>query len=84
MKTILEFSSPDDDFILQEHLNAHKHALIVDQLWDRIFRPYFKHGYSDLPEELAFFVQNSDDLRKFMDFLSNEYHALISEVSDND
>lgn len=47
MKHIIEFNLPNDQCELDIHLSASKNAIIVEDIWNRLFRPAHKHGFHD-------------------------------------
>lgn len=79
MKHTIEFNLPEDAERLECHLQAEKNHYAREEVWNRVFRPFYKHGYSTAPEEIKYFIQNSDELHKFMDFLVEEYRDIYKE-----
>ena len=79
MRHIIEFKLPEDSERLECHLQAEKNHLAKAEVWNRIFRPFYKHGYSNAPEEIKEWIQESDELHKFMSFLAEEYHDIYRE-----
>jgi hypothetical protein len=46
MKVILEFCPYEDSDALDAALNGAKYRDKLDEIWQQVFRPYRKHGYS--------------------------------------
>jgi hypothetical protein len=55
MKATLEFSLPEDQDEFKNAVDGWKYKSAMDDVWDELFRPRWKHGYSD---------QTLEDLRK--------------------
>ena len=47
MKVTLKFELPAENDEYQDAINGQKNSIILDEIWNRVFRPYYKHGYAD-------------------------------------
>lgn len=47
MKATLEFNLPEEQEEHELALNGHKYKIAVEEIWNQVFRPYYKHGYDD-------------------------------------
>jgi len=46
-KAILEFNLPEERDELMHAWNGTKNSIIIEETWNKVFRPYHKHGYAD-------------------------------------
>lgn len=76
MKAILEFTLPEER---EEFITAQKgvdYKIALDEMWSKVFRPAFKHGYSD--EELNKLLEN-EDCFKVLEKLAELYREVLDE-----
>ena len=66
MKTTLsfEFDLPEDSMQYNEIINAGKNQDLLEAIWENIFRPYHKHGYSD--QEINKLLEDENCEKLFM------------------
>jgi len=50
MKAYLVFNLPEERPEYDDAINGTKNAIIIEDIWNNVFRPYYKYGYKD--EEL--------------------------------
>jgi hypothetical protein len=48
MKGILEFSLPEEAEEYNDAINGSRYKYALDEVYEQVFRPSRKHGYSDL------------------------------------
>ena len=58
MKVILEFELPDEQEEYDTCMNAVDNEIRLNEIWEQVFRPYLKHGYSD--QKLTKLVDSKD------------------------
>ena len=46
MKAILEFSLPEESTEFHDAVNGWKYKDKFEQIWEKLFRPFHKHGYN--------------------------------------
>ena len=76
MKHIIEFNLPDDKDDLEIHLKAVKNSILIDEIWEKIFRPAHKHGYGN---EILDKLLEDKKVIAFMSELSDLYTAVLRE-----
>lgn len=88
MKAILEFNLPEErgEFELAQKGDVYKYAL--DEVWDRVFRPFYKHGYpeariNELIEKLGE-NDNGELVCELIDRLSDIYRNILDNGGIND
>ena len=80
-KAKLEFNLPEQQESFDDALKGTKYKLLVDDIWNTVFRPYFKHGYRDA--EINKILENmGDDASKLMNYLADLWHETKSEYDD--
>lgn len=47
MKAIIEFDMPQDTEKYVAAMRGAEYRTALRDIWEQMFRPYFKHGYSD-------------------------------------
>lgn len=75
MKTILEFNLPEEKEDLQDALNGTKHKHMFAEIWQKMFRPYYKHGFSS--ENLNNALQE-----KAGQIVFEELESIYKEIAD--
>lgn len=73
-KAILEFNLPEEREEHEDALKGSTYKCQLDDVWNKVFRPRHKHGYSN--EVLNKFVQTSTG-RAVMDELEKLYREAI-------
>ena len=46
MKAVLEFNLPEESEEFKNATNGWKAFMCIDEIWNKVFRPAYKHGYS--------------------------------------
>ena len=47
MKSYLRFDLPEDQEEFDDAVKGWKYKAALDDIWNTVFRPYWKHGYND-------------------------------------
>lgn len=79
MKGILEFDLPEEreDFETAQH--GWKYKCMIDDVWEKLFRPYHKHGYSNAEiNELL----EKEDCQKLLQHLEGLYREVKNSYED--
>lgn len=76
MKAILEFNLPEEREEHTEALNGWKYKLQLDEVWDKVFRPAYKHGYLD--DEINKLLED-EKCDKLFDKLADLYREVIKD-----
>lgn len=76
MKAKLIFTLPEEYEDFEHARKGSSYRDKLDDIWNDIFRPHFKHGYSD-PELHAF--SESELGGKIMTKLADMYHEIVNE-----
>ena len=80
-KAILEFNLPEEDEEFRMACNAISYSVAYEEVWNRLLRPPFKHGYPDqklqdlyksLGDKGADFVE---ELRRLYTEITQEYEV---------
>lgn len=79
MKAILEFQLPEEKQDHETALNGWRYQYKLDEVWNQVFRPAFKHGYAD--EELNKLSQSKTG-QKLIEKLAELYHQVVNESED--
>lgn len=80
-KGILEFQLPEE---MEEFKTAQRggdYKIALEEVWTRVFRPHFKHGYNN--EELRNLTEGSPLADKIIELLAEEYHAVVKEYTED-
>lgn len=77
-RATLSFNIPEEKEDFNDAMNGWKHRYQVEQIWEKVFRPYYKHGYRD--EELNKLL-SSDEGGIIINKLAELYRQVIN---DND
>ena len=74
MKAILEFDldDVDDRQAFDDAVNGTKYKIQIDEIWERLFRPSYKHGYDN---ELL----NKGESYQVIDTLARMYQEITQE-----
>lgn len=70
------FDDRDDARLL---LDAHRYKAALEDMWEKIFRPYYKHGYMD-PDlnKLTEDLKEDEHGKDVIDYLSDLYREVLS------
>lgn len=85
MKATLEFTLPDEKESFENACNGSKHKDTIEEIWNKVFRPAFKHGYSGKhADELNKLLQHDNDAireqaERVVEMLSELYQEVIHE-----
>jgi hypothetical protein len=76
MKIYVKYDMPDDkeDFELAQ--KAVKMSIAIDDMWNEVFRPFYKHGYKN--KELNDLTEN-EDVAKAIDLLAEIYREVLRD-----
>lgn len=87
MKAILEFDLDchEDRERFEKANKAEKMDIFIEEVWEQLFRPIRKHGYSDtklvkLLEELGYDEDGSLKAYELMWYLGEKYYELEKEM----
>lgn len=65
MKASLVFNLPEEQEEFNDAINGTKYKVQIEDIWNEVFRPFYKHGYRD---------------EKLNELLSNEAGSYIMEA----
>ena len=74
MKATLSFNLPEEQEEFENAVNGSKYKWKMDDIWDKVFRPAFKHGYSQ-----AGLTELSDRDYEVIEKLADIYRETIRE-----
>lgn len=69
-KHVIEFNLPEEREEMDDAINGGTYKYQLDEVWDMLFRPYYKHGYDD---EKMNELLNSKNGRYIMDYLEKKF-----------
>jgi len=69
-KHIIEFDMPEEREEMEDALNGWDYKYQLEEMWNLLFRPYYKHGYDD---EKMNQLLNSKNGRYIMDYLEKKF-----------
>ena len=81
MKGTLTYKLPEESEEFSTALNGWKYKHAMEEVWQKVFRPYFKHGYGS--EELNRLVETEDG-GKIVEALSELYLSVAKELPDRE
>jgi len=76
VKAILEFTLPEETEEYELAMNGAKAAQKLDDVWNHVFRPHYKHGYPD--EELQTLAESKNG-RRLIDLLAQRYKTVVND-----
>jgi len=76
LKATLTFNLPEEKDEFETAARAASVALALDMVWQRLFRPFHKHGY---PEGRIDQALKANDCEALIDALGIEYQAILDE-----
>jgi hypothetical protein len=79
MKGILQFDLPEEKEDFEDAQKAWKYKHTLDQVWEKLFRPAHKHGYSDAELDK---LSKTKTGRKLLDKLEEEYRLLMRGIEE--
>lgn len=62
-KATLSFNLPEEREEYEDAINGTKYKIQIDDTWNALFRPYYKHGYSD--PEINELLEKEDAVKLF-------------------
>ncbi len=74
-----DLNDPDDREAYKDANNATTYKLQLDSIWDKLFRPYWKHGYDN--EELNELLEDVK-CQRVVDLLIERYQQMMKEWED--
>lgn len=78
MRNYLKFDLPEEQEQLDDALKGSHYKWKLEEIWQEVFRPYYKHGYPD--QELNKLLDKlGDDGSVVMDKLADIYRSVISD-----
>jgi hypothetical protein len=76
MKSTLTFNLPEEQEEFQNAVSGGKYKDQIEQIWQEVFRPAFKHGYGSRYAKLQ---ELSDRDMEVIEALADIYGAVIRE-----
>ena len=76
MRAWLSFKLPEEREELETAQNGWKYESQVGEIWDRLFRPYYKHGYGKEIDNILL----DPNARKLLKYLEEQYKDIIKET----
>lgn len=80
MKAILEFVLPEDTDEFKTCQNAQRFKSAFEDVWQNLFRPYYKHGYADSEMDE---LMEDEKCRKLFEHLEKLYQEINKELLDD-
>lgn len=78
MKAILEFTLPEEREEYEDAVNGSKYRYQLNEVWEKVFRPFYKYGYED--EKLnEIFERFGEDSYELIDRLSEIYRSVVRD-----
>lgn len=78
-KAYIKFDLPEEREDLELALNAWKYKNAIDEVWNNVWRPYYKHGYNN---EVLNKLLEDKHCQALFDLLVKEYQRTIKEALD--
>lgn len=79
MKATLSFDMYEEKEAFNDAVNGGKYKAALEEIWQQVFRPAFKHGYSK-----AGLTELSDRDYEVIEKLSEIYQEVMKEYVHND
>lgn len=76
MKVTLEFELPQETEEYKLAMDGAKTRIALDDVWEKIFRPEFKHGY---PNERLNELAADPKVSEAIQLLAKIYHEILAE-----
>lgn len=77
MKGILVFKLPEDQEEFETAVDAMRYRIATDEIYEKVFRPYYKHGYGDA--EIEKLIREEPRTRELIEYLEKLYHQVIED-----
>lgn len=77
MKVHLSFSLPEESEDHEAAINGMKYKLALDEVWEKVFRPAYKHGYNN--QELNRLAQSKNGQR-LIELLGEIYIEVKNDI----
>jgi hypothetical protein len=84
MKVILEFNSFEEAEELENALNGGKYRSQLEEIWNNVWRPFWKHGYAN--ERINELLASNDDgtpkypeVHELFDYLEARYKETVND-----
>lgn len=74
----MRFKMPEQREEFENAHNGSKYRAQVDDIWDKVFRPFYKHGYGD-SEFDKLLDKNHEVASEIFEKLSDIYHKILRE-----
>ena len=83
-----DFSGEDSHWEKEQYetmMNAEKYKWALDEMWQVVFRPYWKHGYDDVELEQLTNKENitQEELSRVIELLGDRYLKVLQENDIN-
>ncbi len=76
MKAHLTFNLPEEQEEFKDAVEGTKYKVKLEDIWNELFRPYYKHGYADA--EIQTIVESKNG-SKLMEYLIKKYNEVVNE-----
>lgn len=80
MKAHLTFNLPEETEEFRDALHGTKYRAAIDEIWNKVFRPYFKHGYADA--EINKLLE-ADKCKDLLEKLAELYRESIDDIRED-
>lgn len=77
MKGILTFQLPEEREEFETAVHALDYRCAIDEIWQRVFRPYYKHGYPNADLQA---LTETDVGEQIIDHLAKLYQEVVAEL----
>ena len=74
----ISFNLPEDRQELQVALDGWEYKIALEEAWNKVFRPMFKHGYSDEAVNKAIAKCGENNAFELVEALSVLFNKLVS------
>jgi uncharacterized lipoprotein YehR (DUF1307 family) len=78
MKGILEFNLPEEKEDFETAQKGWKYKSMYEEVWDKVFRPYHKHGYGEEIDKLL----EKKECKKLFEELESRYRQIRIDFED--
>lgn len=75
-KHIIEFNLPEEREELKDAMQGTRALIAIDDIWNHLFRPHYKHGYSN--QELNKLADTEEGSR-VIELLGEMYHSVLKD-----
>lgn len=77
MRGYLSFNLPEDQEEFEDAQKGSKYKGVIDDMWNDMFRPRHKHGYSET--RINEILENNKEANELMDLLEDMYREIVSQ-----